>query len=317
MGTSEKRIVFIHNPAGQALETAVKEKFGECVEFMSPERAALLAGEFDALMTIDRKPEPGLFRGTRLKWVHAQSHGFGQLLIPELMSHPATVTNSRGCHSESVAEHVFAMLLGLMRKLKEYRECQAAHKWQRYTMDTLYGKTMCVVGVGSIGSAVARRARAFGMKVVGIDVVPVVCEAVDQLLGPQELDSALAAADVVTICVPFNPTTRNMFDSRRLHMMKPGSYLINIARGGIVDESTVLELLNQGRLKGAGFDVFETEPLPPESPLWDAPNMIVLPHSASQTDLSRRRLVELVVENIRRFLAGEPLINVVKQGAAG
>ncbi len=312
-----KRIAFIINPVGPRLVTEMEARFPGVAEFYKPDEIAPIADRFDAVMAIDRAlPEGFLPAASRLKWVHAQCHGFGFLLNDELIEHGATVTNARGVHAESVAEHAFSMLLGLTRRLAEYRQIQQEHRWQRLMTDTLVGKTMCVIGVGTIGSAIARRAKSFDMKVAGVDIRPVVCESLSSLSGPDDLDSAISTADVVAVAVPFNETTRNMFPRDRLLKMKPGSYLINIARGGIVDEQAVVDMLNSGRLKGAGFDVFETEPLPADSPMWDAPNCILLPHSASFTEFCYDRLLELVSEQIRRFLAGEPLLNVVKEGLA-
>lgn len=316
--TTATRIAFIVNTVGPHLESTMKERFPGVVEFYRPDEIVAIADQLDAVMAIDRALPAGfLANATRLKWVHAQSHGFASLVDESLKKHPATVTNSRGVHAEPVAEHVFGMLLYLTRRLREYTQFQQEHRWARVEQDSLFGKTMCVVGVGTIGSAVAKRARAFGMRVHGVDLLPIVCDSLDSLSGPHDLDRVLASSDIVVIAVPYNETTRGMFDRKRLYTMKPGAYLINIARGGIVDEATLLEVLQSGRLSGAGFDVFETEPLPPTSPLWAAPNSIMLPHSASWTALSRSRLLELVGEQIRRFLAGEPLLNVVKPGAAG
>jgi phosphoglycerate dehydrogenase-like enzyme len=312
-----RKIAFVFNPAGQELEALVREKYPGVAEFVTPGEATQRIEEFSAVMTMDRKlPDDMLERGKGLEWVHVQSHGFYKALTPELKAHQATVTNARGAHPESVSEHIFGMLFGLVRHLREYARLQQEHRWERITMDTLFEKTLCIVGVGNIGSAVARRAKGFGMQVIGVDIVPVVCEALDELVGPREMDAAIARSDIVAICVPYTDETAGMFSRRRLQLLKPGAYLINIARGGIVDEEALLEMLQQGRISGAGFDVFETEPLPPESPLWDAPNLILLPHSASQTELSRRKLKEITMENIRRFLAGEPLLNVVKRGIA-
>ncbi|MDP2858605.1 MAG: D-2-hydroxyacid dehydrogenase [Bacillota bacterium] len=310
-----RKIAFIFNPAGPELEALVRDKFAGAAEFLMPEEAVERIQEFSALMTMDRKLPDGLLsRAKALEWVHIQSHGFYKVLTPELRAHPATVTNARGAHPESVSEHIFAMLLALMRHLRDYTRLQQEHRWERITMDTLYEKTLCIIGVGNIGSAVARRAKGFGMRVIGVDIAPVVCESVDELVGPREMDAAIARSDVVAVCVPYNDDTAGMFCRRRMQMLKHGAYLVNIARGGIVDEVTLREMLDERRIAGAGFDVFETEPLPADSPLWDAPNLVLLPHTASQTELSRRRLKEIAVENIRRYLAGEPLLNVVKRG---
>jgi len=312
-----KRVAFIFNPVGPELESLVSSKYPGQAEFIKPEDLVARAGEFSAVVTMDRQLPGGVLeRANALEWVHAQSHGFYKLLTPELRAHQATVTNSRGAHPESVSEHVFAMLLGLMRHLREYAHQQAEHRWQPINMDTLFGKTICVIGVGNVGSAVARRAKGFGMRVIGVDIEPVICESVDELVGPREMDTAIARSEVVAVCVPYSDETARMFDRRRLQMLRQGAYLVNIARGGIVDEKTLREMLEDGRLSGACFDVFETEPLPPESPMWDAPNLILLPHSASRTDLSRSRLKEIAAESVRRFLAGEPLLNVIKRGIA-
>jgi phosphoglycerate dehydrogenase-like enzyme len=260
--------------------------------------------------------------GPSLRWVHSSGAGIETMAaIQDLVDSNVTVTNMRGAHGRCIAEHAFAMLLALTRQLIPLHDAQQRHEWGtrniRGTLRELTGNTMVVVGMGTIGSTIARRGAAFEMRVIGVDMQQVEPpEGVEAVWGLDRLDEALGIADVVVIATPQTHRTRGMIDARRINLLKSDAYLIVISRGKIIDEAALIASLREGRLAGAGLDVTYTEPLPAEDPLWDVPNLIVTPHCSAASEQTRQRTLAIARENMRRFVAGEPLINVcdMKEG---
>jgi phosphoglycerate dehydrogenase-like enzyme len=254
--------------------------------------------------------------GERLRWVHGPGAGIETIIaIPGLVDSDIVVTNTRGAHAPFVAEHAFALLLALNRNLLGFAYDQRDRVYRSYgrdvTMHSLYGKRMLILGMGNIGRAIARRALAFEMSVVGLDVMAPEQSTGDlQVLPMDHLDIELESADVVMVAVPYTPETDNLLDARRIGMMKPDAMVIGISRGKIIDEVALAERLRAGTLAGAGLDVFSQEPLPDDHFLWDTPNLVMTPHCAPKSPLTRDREFEITYENIRRFAADEPLINV-------
>ena len=254
--------------------------------------------------------------GSNLRWVHSTGAGIETIVaIPELVASDVVVTNTRGAHAPFVAEHAFALLLSLGRHLSGFAYDQRDHVYKSYgrdiPMDSLYGKQMLILGMGNIGRAIARRALAFDMSVVGLDLMaPEETTGDLQVLPLEHLDRELGSADVLMVAVPYTPDTDNLIDARRLGMLKPGAMVIGISRGRIIDEAALAERLRDGSVAGAGLDVFAQEPLPPDHFLWDTPNLVITPHCAPRSPMTRNREFEMTYENIRRFVAGEPLLNV-------
>lgn len=257
--------------------------------------------------------------GPSLKWVHSSGAGIETMAaIRDLVDSNVTVTNMRGAHGRCIAEHAFAMLLSLTRQLVPLVENQRQHVWRadRGAMRELTGNTMVVVGMGTIGSTIARRGAAFEMRVIGVDMQPVAPPSGVEAVWPLErLDEALGIADVVVIATPQTHLTRGMMDARRINLIKDGAFLIVISRGKIIDEAALIASLKDGRIAGAGLDVTYTEPLPPDDPLWDAPNLILTPHCSASSQQTVERGTEIARENLRRFVAGEPLTNVCDKSA--
>ena len=288
-----------------------------------PEDPALLAEvERDALELLApseiivgwaRFPVAALRWAESLRWIQAISAGVDRL-DPRVMER-ITLTNGNGVGAEPIAEHVICHLLMLARCAPEYFRRQMGHRWERgLQAREIGGMTMGVVGMGAIGGAIARRGRALGLRVLAIrrsvsgrrpD------EIADEVCPPTDLPYLLAESDVVVLATPLTPETRGLIGERELRAMKPGSYLINIARGGVVDEPALIRALQDGHLGGAGLDVFAQEPLPAESPLWDLPNVIVTPHVAASSERYMSRVEDLICDNLRRYLDGRPLRNVV------
>ena len=252
----------------------------------------------------------------KLKWVHSPGAGIETIIaIPELVASDIQVSNGRGAHAPFVAEHTMALLLAVNRRLNEFalnKSRHHFHPWGRgLEFSSLYGKRMLIVGMGNIGRAIAKRAEGFEMEVVGVDLfVPPVSDDTTVILPLDHLDEEIAKADVVVIAVPHTKETENLINADRVGSMKKGSVLVGISRGHIIDEAALIERLTDGTLYGAGLDVFAQEPLPEDSPLWDVPNLVITPHCAPNSPLTRDREYEIIHDNIRRFIDGSPLRNV-------
>lgn len=295
----------------------LREEFPE-VTFVAPsspeeERAELR----DADAFLGRIDETSFeAAGPSLKWVHSSGAGIETMAaIRDLVESDVTLTNVRGAHGRCIAEHAFAMLLALTRQLPTHLDSQRKHEWgfpgMRGSMRELTGNTMVVVGMGTIGSTIARRGAAFEMRVIGVDMNPVEPPpGIEAIWGLDRLDEALGIADVVVVATPQTHNTRGLIDARRIGLIKQDAYLIVISRGKIIDEAALIAALTEGRLAGAGLDVTYTEPLPPDDPLWDAPNLILTPHCSANSTQTYARGLDITRENMRRFVAGEPLMNV-------
>lgn len=257
-----------------------------------------------------------------LVWVQWPSAGVERLLAIEPLAarEEIVLTNMAGVSAPAIADHAFAMLLTLTRNMRVHEANRAAGQWGRgddvRRGVALEGRTMFVVGLGGIGTEIAKRADGFGMRVIASRRSDAPApDFVDRLGKPDELLAMLAEADVVAIAVPLTGETRGMFDEKAFAAMKPGAYLINVARGAIVTTDAMVAALESGRLAGACLDVTDPEPLPPGHKLWMMNNVVITPHASGVAELSEERWWALYKENIRRFGAGEPLLNTVDRAA--
>ena len=257
----------------------------------------------------------------RLRWVHATSAGAGEVvrgaeLPPEALER-VTVTTSSGVHAVPLAEFAVLGLLAIAKDLPRFAEEQRARAWPevRQPLRELDGQTLVLVGLGEIGRETARLAKAFGMRTVGIrrsrKPPP---EHVDEVHGPDRLAELAGRADAMVVSLPLTEETAGMVDRATIERLPPGCTFVNVGRGGVVDEPALIEALRAGRIAGAVLDVFATEPLPQDSPLWDLPNVVVTPHAVALSARENERIVELFVANLRRYLDGEPLAKVVEPG---
>lgn len=263
-------------------------------------------------------PTPELLQSAKaLRWIQSPSAGVNYLLdLPELVENDIVLTNTSGAHGPSIGEHTFALLFALTRRIPESVEAQSRRHWARpelyRTGREMRGLTMGIVGYGAIGRAVAQRATGFEMNVLAVDPHPVPgAPFVAETWGMDRLSELLANSDVVVVAAPLTAESYHLLDATALAQMKPDAYLIVVSRGGIVDESALVDALTGGRLAGAGLDVTEIEPLPEESPLWDAPNIVITPHIAGDSVEKERRCVEILRENLQRYANGETLVNVI------
>ena len=253
----------------------------------------------------------------RLRWVQASVAGAGDTVRGAgLAETDVVVTTASGVFSAPLAEFALAAMLYNVKNLDLVLRDKGEKRWRPGPTETLQGKTLCVVGMGSIGRAVARRARPFGMRVTGVKRTvrgdDPAWEDADELYTTDDLRSALGEADYVVVTLPHTQETEKLLDDGTIRAIKRGAYFINVGRGKTVDEAALTEALREGHLSGAALDVFEEEPLPEGSPLWEMPNVIVSPHSTDNVPgLTNRLLTDLFCENLRRYLAGEALINVL------
>ena len=248
-----------------------------------------------------------------LKWVHTSAVAVETLALPELFARQIIVSNSRGVQATPIAEHVFAVMLALAKRLPFILDQQRDHRWAQNEVTgdrlpwLLKRRTLGIIGVGTIGSEVALLGDAFGMHVLGLrrrpgnDQVP----GVHEVLPYSDLDTLLTRADVVVIAAPLKPETTNMIGVAQLARMKRGAVLINVGRARIVDHVALAEALRSGHLGGSALDVFHQEPLPPDDPLWTAPNMILTPHTSGFRQGHWDEVIDLFAENLERFQRGE------------
>ena len=244
-----------------------------------------------------------------VRWIQIGGSGFEHLAPWD--ADRITVTNGAGVLAPYLAETVTGAMLALGCGLLNYATQQRARRWKPAPFTPLRGRTLLVTGFGRIGECVARNAKALGMRVLAIRGTPAPHPAADEVHGPDALDTLLPAADFVSLHVRLNAATGGLLSRERLAAMKPGACLINTSRGPVVDEGALIEALRSGHLGGAYLDVFETEPLPAESPLWTMPNVLITPHASDNVHGWPRRFAALFADNLDRWRAGEPLLNPV------
>lgn len=323
----------IHPP----VETERLHKIEAVASVMTVVNASDEAQAIDAIADAEAffgKITPAMLSAARrLRWVQTATASLEHYLFPALIDHPCVLTNMRGLYSDVIADHVFGYILCFARNFHLYLRLQQAGRWapvggepERSTfasgpatvsgMDRAHlhlgDATLGIVGLGHIGAEIARRGLAFHMRVLAVDPVQTQAPAgVEALWHLERLPDLLAASDFVVIAAPHTPETYKMFRRPQFQQMKRSAYLINVGRGAIVDLADVTNALQEGRIAGAGLDVFEIEPLPPTHPLWQMDNAILTPHVAGNSPRIAERHLATLLENVRRFQAGEPLQNVV------
>jgi D-3-phosphoglycerate dehydrogenase len=257
-------------------------------------------------------PWPEVVRLGRLKWIQSSAAGLDHCLTREVIASDIVVTSASGLFADQVAEQTLALLLGLLRGLPVFFRAQQNREFIRRPTLDLHRTTVGIVGLGGNGTRLAELLRPFRTRLVATDVfADEQPPCVDALWPADQLDRLLAESDIVILCVPLNAHTQGMIAARQFARMKRGAILINVARGPVVVERDLVAALQSGHLAGAGLDVTEVEPLPVESPLWNLPNVIITPHVGAQSNRRADDTTDLVCENLRRYLAGRPLLNLV------
>jgi len=270
---------------------------------------------------VDRDLFPSL---PRLRWVQSPAVGVGSLMFPELLASGVILTSARGIRARSMAEHVLGVTIALARRLPHAMRSQAAHHWAQDELEgpssgvrILHGARMGIVGLGAIGAELAKIAAPFGFRISAIRrrIDRPAPDGVDEVWTPDRLPDLVAKSDVIVIAAPHTPETKRLIGRRELDAVKRGAFLINVARGKMIDDDAVIEALRDGRLGGAALDVFTQEPLDPQSPYWDLPNVIITPHTSGSLQDYWTPLVALFADNLRRFESGRELVNVVDKMA--
>jgi phosphoglycerate dehydrogenase-like enzyme len=327
----------IHPPVEPARLARIIEAAGPMTVVNAPDLQAARAAIVDADAFFGKLTPALLAAARQLRWVQSPTASLEHYVFPELVEHSCVLTNMRGLFYDVIADQVYGYLLCFARNLHLYVRNQIARRWApiggaRDQQDfvhgagvvgqielrhgSLSGTTLGVVGLGSIGAEVARRAPVFGMRVLAVD--PVRTDAppeVDALWPVERLPELLAASDHVVIAAPHTPATEKMFRRAELRRMKPTAVLVNIGRGAIVDLEDLTEALRAREIAGAALDVYETEPLPPDHPLWGMENVILTPHIAGAAAIVAERHLAVLLDNIKRFAAEEPLRNVADKAS--
>ncbi len=282
----------------------------------APDEAVSLREIPDAEIAFGILTPEMLAAARKLRWYQSSVASQERYMFPALIESDIQLTNMAGIYSEEIADHVYALILGLTRLIPRFVRNQDRHYWEPYSQfkpEYLMGKTIGIIGLGGIGGEVARRAPSFRMRVVATRAHPgqPKPDYIDQVWGPEGLDELLRTSDIVVNCTPETPRTRKLIGRRELGLMKPTARLINIGRGAVVDLAALTQALQDGTIAGAGLDVYEIEPLPADHPLWNQQNAILTPHMASITDIYPGRRLEVFMDNLGRYLRGEPLHNLV------
>jgi phosphoglycerate dehydrogenase-like enzyme len=290
-----------------------------------------LWGQVEVLYTLSAIPDRS--RVPRLRWVQLHSAGVNHLLDTWLWRSDLPMTTTSGIHAPTIAEYVVMVMLAFAHRLPRMLRYQARAewpkgRWEKFVPRELRGATLGIVGYGHIGREIGRLARAFGMRILAVRrsasanplayQLPELASAPgaepDKLVTPDHMLDLLAESDYVVLTAPYTSATHHLIDETALRAMQPGAVLVNVARGPLVDEAALVRALREGWIAGAALDVFEQEPLPPDSPLWAMENVIISPHVAGFTPHYDRRAADLFAENLRRYLAGQPLLNQVDRG---
>ncbi|PRX96625.1 D-2-hydroxyacid dehydrogenase [Allonocardiopsis opalescens] len=277
------------------------------------DRAELLA----AATVIAGSPNRAeLAAASAVRWVHSWAAGVNGDLAAGLDEHPAVLTSSTGNGAIPLAEHAMMLMLMLNRDAPRWARAQAGHRWERFQHGELNGLTCGIIGLGHCGLDLAAKARAFHMQVLGVRRrTGLPCPGVDAVHPPEDLHLVLAESDFVVVTAPGTPATAGLIGEPELKAMKESAHLVVVSRGGIVSDRALLRALTEGWIAGAGLDAHGEEPLPESSPFWELPNVIVTPHNGATTEATRRRGLEVFVDNLRRHVQGRPLVNVVDKSA--
>lgn len=316
------KLVVIATPGASYLE--VLNTLPPSVSVLVSDQVALLresVQEADAILV--SMPDGRLLReifpdARRVRWVHTVAGGVEKFLFPELVASSVVLSNARGVFKRSLSEFVVAAVLYFAKDLRRVIRSQQDGMWQQFEMEEVHGKVMGIVGYGETGQACAERARPLGMKIQGLRRRPELSKGdpyLDAVCGPKDLHGLLAQSDYVVLTAPGTPQTRRLIGKPEFATMKASSVFINIGRGSSVDENAMIEALEQGRIRGAALDVYATEPLPSGHPLYRLENVLLSPHCADHTPGFMERDLEFFVQNLHRYLNGEPLQNVVNKEA--
>ncbi len=315
-------IIVLGNPSSNHLK--LLERLPDSVRLIATaDEAHALANAPDADVIVCDMGQAKLLKAMlpqagKLRWIHSVSAGVESLLFPELVKHPATLTNGRGAYKRSLAEFVIAGAMYFAKNMPRLLADQKAHKWEQFYMEELFGTTMGIIGYGEIGRASAEKAKAFGMKVLALRRRPELSAGdpfVDRVYTHAALHEMLALCDYIVAAAPNAPGTADMIGEAEFAVMKPNAVIMNVGRGPVINEKAMIAALSANRIRGAVLDVFDVEPLPKGHPLFDLPNVLISPHSGDRVTGWLETAVEVFLNNFERFEKSEELMNVVDKQA--
>jgi phosphoglycerate dehydrogenase-like enzyme len=252
-----------------------------------------------------------LGRATKLQWVQSWAAGPNELMYPEFVASPVVATSCKSNGAIPLAEHAIMLMLMLNRDMPRWMRAQAERRWDHWSHPELNGLTCGIIGLGYSGQDLALKCQAFHMRVLGIRRTAQPTPHVDELFTHDRLHEFLGQSDFVVVTAPRTPETTGMLGEAEFRVMKPSAYYICFSRGGIADDEALLRALQEGWIAGAGLDAHGVEPLPPDSPFWTAPNTLITPHNGASTPFTRQRGIDIFVENLKRYVRGQPLLNVI------
>jgi phosphoglycerate dehydrogenase-like enzyme len=320
---SNLTLLVLADPASEHLKILGRLP-SETRTIVSSDRAKLpaMAPEADVILNADLRDLrllPDVFPyAKRVRWVHSLSAGIDSALSPELIASPVIMTNGRGVFRRPLGEWVIAAMLFFSYNLRRLLRQQQAQRWEKFESAELQGRTLGIIGYGEIGRTAAELARPFGMRIVAVRRKTELSSGdplLDAIYPPARMNEMLGECDFVVVAAPLTPETLKLVGAPQFEAMKPSAVIINVGRGPVIDEAAMIAALESGRIRGAGLDVFETEPLPAGNPLYWLENVLLSPHCADHTPGWLDRAVQFFVDNFERFRKGEPLQNVVDKSA--
>jgi D-2-hydroxyacid dehydrogenase (NADP+) len=278
------------------------------------EEAEGVVGDLDVIMGLGHHIPPALIaKAKKLKWVQALTTGTETLTVPGVLPPDVVLTSTRGIHGPQMSELAFLNMIALARNFRKMQRNQAQAKWEQWGQPILEGKTIVIVGLGLLAEHLAERCKLFGMHVIGVSGGRASAPHFDEVQPRSELKKLAARADFLMLLVPYSPDTHHLISREVLAAMKPSAFLINLARGGVLDEAALIDVLGAGKIAGAGLDIFSKQPLPPDNPLWRMPNVIITPNIGGRSDKFVAQTLQVIEPNIEAFLAGrmQDLRNVI------
>lgn len=276
-------------------------------------RDLLLKEVADAEVVFGRLPEEAFLEAKQLKWVQSIGVGFETMLYPKMIESEVVMTNTSGAFDAAMAEHALALIFSLTRGITTFERMRKDRTWSRdVPVRQIEGSTVCVLGLGTIGRNISSRLAALGTRVIAVDAqVKEPPDGVSEIVAPDRMLDAVAQSDILVVALPLTDGTRGIVGASCFERMKESAIVINVARGPIIDEPALIAALKAGQISGAGLDVFEEEPLPEDSPLWDMDNVIYTSHVAGLSSEGDENLKRIFTENLRRYVSDEPLMNIV------
>lgn len=313
-GVGEMNLLVLEQRA-EEYKKALSPKFPEVIIQAATieEEVGKFIEQTDILLTI-RISNELLRKASKLQWIHALTTGVDYIVNLPSLRKEIIITSTRGIHGPQVSEMAFLLMLALNRDFPEVVRNQDKNTWARWPGRLLWKKKVGILGIGIIGEEIARKCKAFGMEVFGIDIVKRELDCIDVIYGPEDIVKVAREVDYFVIVAPYTPQTEKMVDSKVLSAMKLTAFLVNLGRGEIVDEEALISILKSGKIAGAGLDTYCQEPLPKDHPFWGMKNVIVSPHVAGMSDVYVEQALTVFEENLRRFLRGEKrnLLNLIE-----